>query len=222
MFEIRLASSDEDLERLYRFRYSIYVEEMNRVQHDANHERKWIRDDLDNRAHNLLAFKDGELVGAIRINLTRDGPIPYYTELYQIYEQPEVTVDNASIVTRLMILSKLRRSSLALRLCSEAYEFGLYRGIRFNFIDCNYHLVKFFESFGWKHYIGTAVHKEYGEVHPMILDLYDEGHFMKIDSPYLPTLIEWKNRNTRSGYLFGPESRELNEEIFGGLSPYNY
>lgn len=212
MFEIRLASSDEDLERLYRFRYSIYVEEMNRVQHDADHERKWIRDVLDENAYNLLAIRNGELVGTIRINLTRDGPIPYYTEFYQIYEQPDVTIDNASIVTRLMISSRFRKGGLALRLIMEAYSFGIYRGIRFNFIDCNDHLVKFFEAFGYRNYIGVAVHKEYGEVQPMILDLHDEKYLMQIRSPYFPLLTEWKNNNSISLNYFCPDTRELSAQ----------
>lgn len=196
MFEIRLASSDEDLERLYRFRYSIYVEEMNRVQYDADHEKKWIQDTLDDKGYNMLAFKNGNLVGATRINLIRDGYIPYYTEFYRIYEQPGVTMDNACIVTRMMISSSMRKSGLALRLCLESYEFALNSNIRYSFCDCNDHLVDFFQSFGWGHYIGTSVHKEYGEVHPLIIDLHDEERFRGIGSPCLSSFLSWKNKQS--------------------------
>ena len=79
MFDIRLAESQEDLEALYRFRYKIYVEEMGRVQHDADHLNKKIRDDLDDGGHNLLAFKQGKLVGAARINLNQSIS-PFYLD----------------------------------------------------------------------------------------------------------------------------------------------
>lgn len=196
MFEIRLASSEKDLEQLYRFRYSIYVEEMNRVQYDADHDKKWIRDSLDEKAYNLLAFKKGELIGTARINLTRDGEIPYYTDFYKIYNQPNATSNNSSIVTRLMVANKYRGTTLSVRLHLACYEFGLHRGIKFSFIDCNDHLVNFFKSFGWQHYIGTAVHKEYGEVHPMILNLYDEERFRGLGSPYLSSFLSWRNKQS--------------------------
>lgn len=194
MFEIRLAANQEELEQLYRFRYSIYVEEMHRVQHDADHVNKRITDALDENGYNLLAFKAGMLSGTMRLNFTSHGPIPFYSDFYRINEQAGSTSGNSSIATRLMISKDLRRSTLALKLCIAAYTFGLWRGIRFNYIDCNDHLVEFFSSFGWRHYIGTAKHKEYGEVHPLKLDLYDEDLFRSINSPFLRPFLAWKNR----------------------------
>lgn len=194
MFEIRLAANQDELEQLYRFRYSIYVEEMHRVQNDADHVNKRITDALDERGHNLLAFRNGEIAGAVRINFTRDGNIPYYTEFYRIPDQLGVTTENSCIVTRMMISNSARKSGLALRLCLASYDLALSCGIRYSFCDCNDHLVKFFESFGWRHYIGTSKHKEYGEVHPLMIDLYDEELFRKTDSPVLQPFLAWKNR----------------------------
>lgn len=197
MFEIRLATKQEELKELYRFRYSIYVEEMNRIQHDADHERKIIRDKLDDDGYNLVAFKAENIVGSVRVNLLRHGHIPYYSDFYRISEQPDVTSDNASIVTRLMVSQEARKTTLAARLFLACYEFGITRGIRYNFVDCNDHLVDIFKSFGYKYYIGTVVHKEYGEVHPMMLDLYDEELFYQIKSPFLKTYLAWKDSQVK-------------------------
>ena len=196
MFEIRLAANQDELEQLYRFRYSIYVEEMHRVQHDADHVNKRITDVLDENGYNLLAFKNKEIVGAVRINFTRIGTIPYYMEFYRILEQSGATTENSCIVTRLMISQFLRKSTLAMRINIAAYDFSVSRDIHYGFIDCNDHLVNFFKSFGWHHYIGTSKHKEYGEVHPLKLDLYDEELFRNINSPFLQPLLTWKNQAT--------------------------
>ena len=107
MFDIRLAESQEDLEALYRFRYKIYVEEMGRVKHDADHLNKKIRDDLDDGGHNLLAFKQGKLVGAARINLNQSIS-PFYLDFYKIFEQKGTTTNNVSIVTRLMLAAEVK------------------------------------------------------------------------------------------------------------------
>lgn len=202
MFDIRFASDTKELEALYRFRYQIYVEEMDRVQHHANHQQRWITDDLDKTGKNLVAYshRSNELVGAVRANFTRDGAIPYYEEFFRVHDQAGATVENTSICTRMMIANSLRRSALAVRLFVAIYEFGLWNGIRYNFIDCNDHLVKLFESFGFRHYMGTAVHKEYGEVHPLKLDLHDEEFFREICSPFLNPYLEWKGSSRKSIY----------------------
>jgi GNAT superfamily N-acetyltransferase len=193
MFEIKLATQRHEQETLYRFRYQIYVEEMHRVQHDADHARKWITDRLDDDAYNFIAFNGGGVVGALRSNFLRHGPIPYYPSFYRIAEQEGATVDNASIVTRMMIAKEMRRHTLAVRLCLAVYQHSLERGVRYNFIDCNDHLVEFFTSFGFKEYMGTAVHKEYGEVHPLKLDLHDEEAFRRLNSPFLKPFLAWRN-----------------------------
>ncbi len=39
---IRLAETAKNREKLFRFRYEVYVEEMRRLQKHADHERRWI------------------------------------------------------------------------------------------------------------------------------------------------------------------------------------
>lgn len=192
MFEIRLANNQAELDALYRFRYAIYVEEMQRTQHDADHENKAIKDALDDNAYNLLAFRSGELVGAARISLNTQISA-FYADFYKIANQPNVTSSNVSIITKLMFAKEFRKSVLVQKMFMACYEFGLWRDIRFNFIDCNDHLVALFKSVGCKHYIGKAIHKEYGEVNPLILDLHDEALFRQINSPFLKPYLEWKN-----------------------------
>jgi predicted GNAT family N-acyltransferase len=195
MFEIRLATTQAELEELYRFRYSIYVEEMSRVQHDADHERKIISDKLDDSAHNLLVVKANQLVGAVRMNFIGEGAIPYYYDFYRIGEQFGVTADNVCIITRLMIANSMRKTALAFRICMSVYEFCLQRGIRYSFIDCNDHLVEFFKSFGWHYYTDekTSVHKEYGKVHLLKFDLHNEDLFRQLNSPCLEPYLSWKS-----------------------------
>lgn len=191
MFNIRLAETVEDLEALYRFRYQIYVEEMGRVQHDADHDLKMIQDDLDVNGSNLIAFKSGQLVGAARINLN-ENISDFYNDFYKIKDQKGTNKANISIVTRLMVAKEFRKSTLALRIFIACYEFGLWRGTQFNFVDCNDHLIDFFKSFGYEHYIKKINHKEYGLVNPLILDLHDESHFRALKSPFLNSFLKWK------------------------------
>lgn len=196
MFEIRLAETKEELEALYRFRYKIYVEEMGRVQHDADHVNKRIVDELDDGANNLVAYKKGQIVGAARVNLN-ESITPFYRDFYKIFDQVGTTSNNISIVTRLMLAPEVRKSTLTYRLFIACYEFGLWRGTKFNFVDCNDHLIDLFMSFGYSYYIGKVTHPEYGLVNPLIINLHDELNLRASNSPFLESFLRWKAKQTK-------------------------
>lgn len=195
--DIRLVVSDHDLESVYRFRYSIYVSEMRRAQHDADHVLRRVKDPLDEFALNFAAFRGSDVVGAVRVNHARDGRLDYYDDFYRMgntvpHEHPHST----SIVTRLMISAPYRRGTLGYRLCHECFKRGLADDITIAFIDCNDHLVPFFEGLGFRSYMGNANHKEYGWVTPMMLRLRDEAYLSSLSSPFSSTLRRWNQAHT--------------------------
>src|SRR6266404_814493 len=140
------ATTTAELHEIYRFRYKIYVQEMHRMQHYANHELKEIVDPLDCGAVNFFAAHQTKTIGILRINFCRWSEVGYYETLYAMHTVGPDHPEHTSICTRLMIIPELRGSTLAVRMCILAYTFGLARGIKHNFIDCNDHLVPFFSS----------------------------------------------------------------------------
>jgi predicted GNAT family N-acyltransferase len=187
---IRVVTDPAGLEKIFAFRYRIYVEEMHRFQKDADHARRRIRDALDDGAINIAAFDGDEVVGVVRANEARQCDLGAYEQFFQldrIRDHPKHT----SIVTRLMIAPHLRRSTLAVRLCIECYTLGLEEGIKWCFIDCNDHLVDFFRGLGFRPYIGRVIHEEYGEVTPMRLRLNDLAHLESVRSPFAACLRNW-------------------------------
>ena len=182
---IRAAKTRAELEEIYRFRYGVYVEEMRRKQLYAEHDRRRIEDPLDNTAINLAAWRGNEIIGVIRNNAAADGPLGIYESFYEMKtvagpDHPALT----SITTRLMVSEAHRKSSIALRLALASYDIGLRRGTRWNFIDCNDHLVRFFKSLGWQEYVDPAEHPEYGLVHRLRLDLRDIQYLEHVQSPF--------------------------------------
>ncbi len=69
-------------------------------------------------------------------------------------------------------------------LCTAAFASQVQNGIRYFFIDCNHYLVDFFTGLGFIEYMSPKVHKEYGEVHLMRLDLEDHAHLRRLGSPF--------------------------------------
>lgn len=190
MLVYKLFSGEATPAELFKFRYSIYVEEMGRKQKYACAATKTIRDPLDDCGHQGLILENGRIVGCIRMNLLREAPIGDYFDFYGLERLSVKELQSASICTRLMIEPRLRHTSASVELVKFAYEFGLKYNVSTCFIDCNDHLVRFFRRFGWK-VLFRREHDEYGVVNVMKLDLLDINHFKAIRSPFVPVALPY-------------------------------
>jgi Acetyltransferase (GNAT) domain len=72
VIHIKLVTLPQECEEIYQFRYSIYVEEMSRIQIHADHEKKRVCDPLDNYSNLFLACSDGCIVGTLRSSYSRN------------------------------------------------------------------------------------------------------------------------------------------------------
>jgi len=186
---IRLVSTPEELESLYQFRYQVYVEEMKRAQVYANHLTRRIEDPLDRGGYNFAAFQGDEVVGAVRVNFPRVSSIAYYESFLDMRWADRFRPSATSICTRLMVAPRLRRTSLAVRLAQVSYRFGLFNKIRYNFVDCDDCLTRFFAHLGYIFH-QRAEHPEYGIGNVMRLDLLDRARLAQTRSPFLAILDE--------------------------------
>ena len=182
-----MALTSAELNAIYHFRYSIHVKEITPTQYYADHINRVIQDPFDHGAYNFAAFEDDKVVGVLRVNFSRTSNVSYYENFLNMKSVGPFHPRATSICTRLMVAPRLRGTSLALRLCQAGYEFGLRHEIRYNFLDCNDHLTRFFERLGYR-FQERAEHPEYGIGNVMRLDLLDRPHLAQIRSPFLAVL----------------------------------
>lgn len=182
--QIRRIVATAELEAIYRFRYTIYVEEMSRKQKDADHVAKTISDSLDRTGFVYGAWDGNEVIGTVRTNDLSNSDIGDYFDLYRLDSLSETDLERTSITTRLMVAPKYRGTSLAMRLCLAMYVDALDRGIASGFIDCNDYLVEAFEMVGYRLHQANAYHPEYGDVTIMRLQLNDLEHLESVRSPF--------------------------------------
>ncbi len=194
--DIRPAESNAELDAVYRFRYEVYVEEMGRRQHYADHEQRRIVDPLDDNCDQLYAaWQDGEVVGTVRSNFLRSNDIGEYYDYYRVGDLPDIESTGISITTRLMIHPRYRGGTLGMRLACRTYQDALPAGITTDFIDCNAHLVPYFTGLGYVRHRTDLVHPEYGPVTVMRLNLHDIDHFEAIRSPFRKYLRSYLQTN---------------------------
>ncbi len=76
--EILHADDAGTLERIYRFRYAVHVDELGKGGPAIDHARRRMYEPADDRATHFYAEEDGRIVGCARVNAGADGrcPIP--------------------------------------------------------------------------------------------------------------------------------------------------
>jgi hypothetical protein len=88
-----------------------------------------------------------------------------------------------------MVDPQFQNSSIPIRLIQQYAYDEIADGVAVDLIDCNKHLVPFFERFGYFSYIGWRFHKEYGTVRPMFFPVDTIAYQTIIGSPLLPPAV---------------------------------
>ncbi|WP_210321169.1 N-acyl amino acid synthase FeeM domain-containing protein [Aquibium microcysteis] len=165
---IILADSDVLLECAYRFRYDVYVKGMGRRQIYADHAGERIVEPQDEHGRTHIALdQHGHVVATVRSNRADDPAMLYYRSVYKLglFDFPDLS--KIQITTKLIVHPDHRNTPITYRLIRDFAVDGYRRGVQVNFIDCNRHLIPFFERLGYFSYCGWRFHKEYGSVMPM-------------------------------------------------------
>lgn len=194
-----LADTPDLKHAVYRFRYEVYVEAMKRRQLWADHGARIVQEPMDASARNYIAMRDGATVGVIRANSADDPATSYYRKLYRIDALGVRDMSKVQITTKLMVRPDLKNTAVGPRLISSYADDSYKLGFQLDVIDCNRHLVPFFERIGYFSYVGWVFHKEYGTVRPLV---------------YAPDTISYLES---IGSLLAPISRRrLIEDCYGG------
>ncbi len=177
----------QELPEVFRFRYRVYVKEMQRQQRYANHALQQTTDELDAHGVNLMAVLNGSIVGTARVNFLEDGRVGSYEDFYELDKLSPAERHQTSITTSLIVDQSLRSSSLPLMLVRACYRTLIERDSQLNLIDCNDHLVPFFRRLGYQS-LGQKTHYDYGRVNRMSLELQNEAQLAQARSPFLRML----------------------------------
>jgi hypothetical protein len=183
---IRRVVTHAEREAVFRLRYEVYVRELGRAQHHADHSGARIEEPLDAAAVLFLArTREGDAVGTVRCNYVRDGGLAFYESLYQMERVHGLVRSGASVTTKMIVGEAQRNSSLAYRLAAAAYQQGLRDGISHDFIDVYPARVPFFTRLGYRVHVPATIHPEFGPVTVMALAMHDADHLAQVGSPLL-------------------------------------
>ena len=182
--DIKVASSDEDRERIFRFRYDVYVIEMGKSPVEADHQKKIIRDELDEDAHLLYAEDEGQIVGTVRLNCRSKKKFPdVWEQRYDIEKFASSFGDHISMTSRMMVAKDYRGSSVPAALVGAVYSAGREMGSKFDFCNCAPSLLEFYEQIGFRRFTDGFMDEDNGYHVPLVMLVRDTQYLRQVRSP---------------------------------------
>ena len=119
MLDIHIATTQSELESVYRLRYQVYVEELGATMEHANHQQKALSDEWDKTADIIGAWQNDELVGCVRLNYSHNTDLSEYEVHYHPLVKETVLRKNTSsisISSKWVVAQAFRRSILSARI----------------------------------------------------------------------------------------------------------
>lgn len=184
MHSVRRIQTEAERARVYAFRYRIYVEEL-AMTSEADHERKWLRDDLDDYAVSFAVFDGDEVLGSLRLLFLEDlADVDSLVQKFDLAPAIEALGEAAIATTSRFILdARLRHGKVIFRLMRAAFEAAQARGVRLNYGDCSPHLLPFYEHLGYRRYTAGYNDTLYGYKIPILMLIGDHMQFEAMRSP---------------------------------------
>lgn len=184
---VRTARSEADREKLFAFRYHVYVGELALSPPGADHERKRLWDPLDDVSVSHLLLDDEEVVGSLRMTFLDEVPDPApLVEKFKM--EPAIAALGRSAIcttSRFIIHPRLRMGLAIYRLMEFAYADAVNREIRLNYGDCSPHLLPFYEHLGYRRYTQAYNDTAYGFKALILMLGRDHRRFEQVRSPLL-------------------------------------
>jgi len=201
------ATTAEDRDAVFRFWYSVYVEEMGRYRGVADHDRRQLRDSEDESSRILFAREDGVVVAAYRLCWGGDGFSERQIRQYSL--QPfldELPKESLVIGERTMVAASHRGGTVWTDLAMLAGPLCDDLGAYVSFGACEPHLVAYYAQFNNQPY---AMRQFVSEESGYLIPLISFAHGVEPFGEPVPACIERVIRgesSVRNGDVIGADA----------------
>ena len=180
---VRVAQNDVERFRLFRFRYSVLVEELDDNPPGRDDENLIVREAIDETSTLLYLANDNEILGTLRLSYGLITPVP--PALYQGYgldRFAEYADADLSLTSAWAVSARWRGSPALSVLFAAAYKMSKERNVRFDFCHCAPAQLQLFQRLGYRRYTSNFANDS-GLMMPMIMLMDDVRHLKRVRSP---------------------------------------
>src|SRR5262245_55923341 len=161
MYDVTMAVTPEERAAVFRFWYSIYVEEMGRYRDVADHDRRELRGVEDDTSIVWTTIDGGAVVAASRWSWGGHGFSDRQIEQFQLRPfLAELPAEALLVGERTMVAPSHRGGSASADLMSQSRPYGEELGYTVGFGVSEPHLVSFYAQFGQRPYASRQFFSE--------------------------------------------------------------
>lgn len=204
MIEIKLIDNQQDLQRVFRLRYAVYVEELGAEMAHADHQRREVREPWDEGGDHLGAWINGELVGGVRINYGGASDLAEYQHLFNpIIADKHVNCarERISVSSKFVVHARHRGTSLSVRVMQAFYAQLQEKKSLLNYMTCRPNLAAMYRKLGFQTCAPAFHHHEAGWMLPMWLVVQDYESLRRINSPFASICARYPINQAQAGAL---------------------
>jgi Cyclic nucleotide-binding domain len=218
VIETREATTPEERAAVYRFWYSVYVEEMGRYQNAADHVNRELRGPEDGTSHIFFATDEGVVVGAHRVSWGGDGFSERQIRQYSLRPFLEqLSKEWLAIGERTMVAASYRGGSVYTDLAYVGTPLSDRLGVRLSFGVCEPHLVSYYAQFGMRPYAPRqSFSEESGYIVPIVTLMHGAEPFGDEPPPCITSIASGESA-VRNGEVIGTDAYLA--ELHGALAP---
>ena len=214
--KVTLASSPEEKEAIYRLRYQIYVEELNKKIKTADHVNKTIIDPEDKLPQSKLYYTGPleQMTGTMRLTLWPKGTITdEIKDLYSLHLFPDIDTFDIMDTGRLVLTKNARGKLVFPAMTRVAYEFACKdNDVYFIFCYCAPGLVKSYRRLGFRPYQASLISTYDGLRAPLVMITSDREYFRAVNSPLTPLVDAHFGKRKKASLNLEPYSEILEQK----------
>ena len=168
--EVGLAETDEEKEAVYRFRYTVYVEEMGRYQSTADHAGRRLVEPEDEHSFVFYARDGDDVVGTARLSWGGNGFSQRQIDEYRLAPfLVDLPPEHIGVGERVMVTPALRGTGLIDELMECRARIGGEHDVRIIFAACEPHLLSLYLGQGRRTYADRNINTpEAGYLIPIV------------------------------------------------------
>jgi Cyclic nucleotide-binding domain/Acetyltransferase (GNAT) domain len=188
---VYVAETEAEREAVFSFRYSVYGAELGRKLGNADHGRRRVHDEEDDKPYTILLYTDdgaGQLTGTARLRRWEPGQVPAKDwDTFSMDRFDGLREMSTSEIGRLMI-EPGRRGQLGLvsMVCAVYQLYAAELPADVGFINCAAGLVRHYRLLGFRTYAGRLVPTADGIEVPLVQIPSDRAYLEQVGSFVAP------------------------------------
>ncbi len=187
---VHKADTREELDAVYRFRYTIYVEEFGRELGAPDHERQRLSDPEDEKESSTILYtgRPDAITGTVRLRHWRPGTVPEYERRELSMDLfPDLDQRSVGEIGRFMIRRSMRGKLILAAFSGFTYDYlAGEQELDLVFCYCAPGLVRYYRRLGGRPFGGRVVPTPDGMMVPLVSVLSDYGYYKRHGSPGAP------------------------------------